>query len=388
MFYRSSYQKSLRTNITNELYGLALQRGDCIFLTGSCPTPTPREVYENLLNTFKENNKFCSYNTGSLGLKSEITKYMQEHNEIPADPQSNILITLGATTFLQQLFLFLLDDDSECIVITPTFQDYFNQIRFTKANIVEVKMEERQKEWVLDIEKVRNAVTPKTRMILICSPNNPTGKIYQRDELLALGLIAKEKNILLVADEAYNYLTYEGTYTSLLNIPEIRDNIVVARTFSKEFCMCGWRVGYSYLPEDIFFDMFHLQLSFNSVAATISQKAAEISLKEKAVRDFAKTEVGRIKRNRDFVAQEITKIGKDLSYILPVSCPYFYIKFGKNISSYDLCKDMVEKAGVIVSPGSNNGLGGEGHFCITFADDITVITEGLRRISEYFNNYY
>jgi aspartate/methionine/tyrosine aminotransferase len=225
-------------------------------------------------------------------------------------------------------------------------------------------------------------------MILICSPNNPTGKIYTKQELLELGKIAVEKNILLVADEAYNYLTYGNNHTSLLNIPEIKDNIVVARTFSKEFSMCGWRVGYSYLPEDIFNDMFHLQLSFNSVAAAISQKAAEISLHEGSVKEFAQNEVERIRKNRDFVAEKIKAIGNDLTFILPASCPYFYVKYGKQVSSYELCKDIIEKVGVIVSPGSNNGIGGEGHFCITFADDISTISEGMNRISEYFQKYY
>jgi aspartate/methionine/tyrosine aminotransferase len=388
MYYLSKYYKNLKTNITNELYGFALKREDCIFLTGSCPTPTPEPVYEGLFKSFKENNKFCSYNTGSLSLKAAILEYMKKHNEIEVDPKKNILITSGATNFLQQLFFFLLDEDTESIVITPTFQDYYNQLRFTRTNIVEVAMEEKQNEWILDLEKVRNAITPKTKIILICSPNNPTGKVYSKEVLTKLGLICKQNNILLVADEAYNYLTYGQQHTSLLNIPKIKNNIVVARTFSKEFSMCGWRIGYSYLPEEIFEDMFHLQLSFNNVASAVSQKAAEISLKNEDVLEFAKQETKRIEANRDFVRIEIDKIGKDLSYILPKSCPYFFVKYGKNISSYDLCKDMIEKKGVIVSPGLNNGLGGEGHFCITFADDISVLKEGMRRISEYFQKYY
>lgn len=183
MFYRSLFQNAQKLNITNDLYGLALRKGNCIFLTGSCPTPTPEIVYEGLLRSFRENNKFCSYNTGSLALKAEILRYMREHGEIDVDPAKNILITLGSTTFLQQLFLFLLDEDSECIVITPTFQDYFNQLRFTRTKIIEVPMEERASEWFLDISKVQNAVTSKTRIILICSPNNPTGKVYSKQEL-------------------------------------------------------------------------------------------------------------------------------------------------------------------------------------------------------------
>jgi len=388
MIYRSKYHKSLKTNITNKLYGLALKQGGCIFLTGSCPTPTPESVYEELYRTFKENNKFCSYSTGSFGLKAAILRYMKEHREITVDPDQNILITLGATTFLQQLFLFLLDEDTESLVITPTFQDYFNQLRFTRTKIVEVCMQEGPTGWDLDMEKVKSAITHKTKVILICSPNNPTGKIYSRNELRELGLLCKEHNILLVADEAYNYLVYDGSFSSVLSIPEIQDNVVVARTFSKEFSMCGWRVGYSYIPKALYEDIFHLQLSFNSVASAVSQKAAEISLNSKEAREFSKMEVQRIRKNRDFVKKSIDQIGKGLNYILPESCPYFFVKYGKDIPSYDLCRDMIEKAQVIVSPGLNNGLGGEGHFCITFADDLFVVKEGMARVGQYFLKYY
>ncbi len=384
----SKYHKALGKNYTNDLYGLALRKGNCIFLTGSCPTPTPQVVYNELHKTFMQNNKFCSYNTGEPALKFAISKYAEEHNENIGRPSKNVLITLGATTFLQQLFLYILDEDSECIVITPTFQDYFNQLRFTRCSIVEVSMCEKENEWTLNVDDVDKVITEKTKCILLCSPNNPTGKIYSEQELTQLANIAKKHNIFLVADEAYNFLSYGKKYTSLLSLNDVGDNIIVARTFSKEFSMCGWRVGYAYVPSIIYDDLFHLQLSFNSVAATISQKAAEISLLASEIKPFIKEEIVRIKQNRDYVMSIIDRIGKGLSYIVPEACPYLFVKYNKNIDSYDLCKDIIDKSSVIVSPGIGNGQGGEGHFCITFGDDICVVTEGMKRLESYFNLYY
>ena len=315
-------------------------------------------------------------------------KYAEEHNENIGEANKNILITLGATTFLQQLFLYLLDEDSECMVITPTFQDYFNQLRFTRCGIVEVPMEEKENRWDLDVDDVEAAINEKTKCILLCSPNNPTGKIYSKDELTALANVAKKHDILLVADEAYNFLSYGNEYTSLLSLEGVSDNVVVARTFSKEFSMCGWRVGYAYVPSSIYEDLFHLQLSFNSVAAAISQKAAEISLRTPEIKSFIADEVARIKQNRNYAMSMIDKIGMGLSYIVPEACPYLFVKYNKKIDSYDLCKDIIEKSSVIVSPGIGNGKGGEGHFCVTFGDDICVIEEGMRRLENYFNLYY
>ena len=384
----SKYHKSMRRNYTNDLYGIALDKGGCVFLTGSCPTPTPQLVYDELHKSFMYNNRFCSYNTGDPTLKYAILKYAVYHNENIGIPSKNVLITLGATTFLQQLFLYALDEDSECIVIAPTFQDYFNQLRFTRCSIVEVPMHESEIGWDLDIALIEEAITEKTKCILICSPNNPTGKIYSYKELTELANIAKKYNIFLIADEAYNFLSYEKKYTSLLSLKGVEDNIIVARTFSKEFSMCGWRVGYSYVPSAIYEDLFHMQLSFNSVAAAISQKAAEISLLSPEIKPFVVNEINRIKQNRDYVMSIIDKIGKGLSYIIPEACPYLFVKYYKDIDSYDLCKDILEKSSVIVSPGIGNGEGGERHFCITFGDDICVITEGMKRLEEYFNLYY
>lgn len=386
--YRSKNYQAIKINYTNDLYGYALEKGGCIFLTGSCPTPTSKEVYEKLLSSFVTDNKFCSYNTGTAGIKKEIGKYLSQHSQLEVDVDKHILITLGATTFLQQLYLYLLDENSDCLMITPTFQDYYNQVRFTRASITEVAMEERTPDWPLDIEKVRRSIRNNTRLIMLCNPNNPTGKIYSRAELTELGKIAQQNNILLVADEAYNYLIYEGQFTSVLDIPEIRNTVVAVRTFSKEFSMCGWRVGYAYLPEEIQKELFHLQLSFNTVAPAISQKAAEISLQSEEIKAEAEKEVLKTKEKRDFVTNCIDEIGHGLSYIVPKACPYLFVKYTKDITSYDLCKDIISKASVIVSPGIGNGKSGEYHFCVTFADCMEVVTEGMGRLKYYFSNYY
>jgi aspartate/methionine/tyrosine aminotransferase len=295
---------------------------------------------------------------------------------------------LGATTFLQQLFLYLLDENSDCMMITPTFQDYYNQIRFARASITEVAMEEESPDWSLNIEKVRKSLKSNTRIIMLCSPNNPTGKVYSEKELTELGEIAKQNNILLVVDEAYNYLTYDKKFTSVLDIPHIGDCVVVARTFSKEFSMCGWRVGYAYLPESIYEELFHLQLSFNSVASAVSQKTAEISLQSQAVKEQVQKDIQATKEKRDFVTKCIDDIGQGLSYIMPQACPYLFVKYTKSIESYDLCRDIIDKVGVIVSPGVGNGRSGEYHFCITFADCMEVILEGMSRLKVYFTKYY
>lgn len=387
-FLSSKYHKALELSFTNDLYGVALRKGGCVFLTGSCPTPTPKIVYDELYESFMQNNKFCSYNTGSFSLKNAILEYAKGHNEDIGAADKNILITLGATTFLQQLFLYLLDEDSACVVITPTFQDYFNQLRFTRCMIIEVPMKETANNWELNLENVEKSITSKTKCILICSPNNPIGKIYSKQELFGLADIAKKHNILLIADEAYNFLSYGNEYTSLLSLSGFADNIVSVRTFSKEFSMCGWRVGYAYVPSFIYEDLFHLQLSFNSVAPAISQKAAEISLNMPEVKPMVEAEVARIKANRNYVMEKIDGIGKGLSYITPEACPYLFVKYSKDIGSYDLCRDIIEKNMVIVSPGIGNGEGGEGHFCITFGDELEIIIEGMNRLSNYFNQNY
>jgi aspartate/methionine/tyrosine aminotransferase len=384
----SKYHQALKLNYTNDLYGLALKRGDCIFLTGSCPLPTAKFVYEELLKSFVQDSKFCSYNTGMPGLKTAIKTYIKEHSGIDIDIQKRLLITLGATTFLQQLFIYLFDEDRECLVITPTFQDYFNQLRTTLCRITEVPMRETGTGWEVDFKLVKKNISPKTKAILLCSPNNPTGKVYTEQELRQFCQLAKDNNLYLILDEAYNYLIYRGTFVSPLSFPEFSENVIAARTFSKEFGMCGWRVGYAVVPEAMKDELFHYQLSFNTVPAAISQKAAEICLSNKDSAQQVKNDVNATKAKRDMVMDRVKKMGKDLSLIVPDGCVYLYVKYGKNITSYELCKDIINKTGVIVSPGIGNGKGGEEHFCITFADSSEILTEGLNRLEKYFSEYY
>ena len=388
MSISSKYHKALTLNYTNDLYGLALKKGDCIFLTGSCPLPTPKILYQKLLESFTKDSSFCSYNTGMPALKSAIGEYIEKHSGVEIDTQKRLLITLGATTFLQQLFIYLLDDERECLVMTPTFQDYFNQIRVTRSRTIEVPMVEANNSWVVDFDAVKKAITSKTKVILLCSPNNPTGKVYSKEELKEFCQIAKENDAYLVLDEAYNYLIYEGSFISPLSFSEYADNVIVVRTFSKEFGMCGWRVGYAVVPEIMKDELFHFQLSFNSVPAAISQMAALLSLNTQEIEDKVKVEIERTRQKRDYVIDRVRGIGKDLSLIAPEGCVYLYVKYGKDIPSYDFCKDIIEKVGVILSPGIGNGEGGEGHFCITFADSLEIIQEGMDRLQEYFNKYY
>lgn len=130
--------------------------------------------------------------------------------------------------------------------------------------------------------------------------------------------------------------------------------------------------------------MFHLQRSFNSVAAAISQKAAEISLKNPVVKEKVKEEIERIRKTRDYVVDKVRNMGSGLSCFMPEACPYLYVKYQRDISSYDLCEDIILKCSVVVSPGRGNGSIGEGHFCITYADSIDVVKEGMKRLEEYF----
>jgi aspartate aminotransferase len=258
----------------------------------------------------------------------------------------------------------------------------------TRSKIVEVPMEETKNSWEVNFDEVRKAITPRTKVILLCSPNNPTGKVYSEKELREFCQISKENNIYLVLDEAYNYLIYKGSFISPLSFPEYADNVIVVRTFSKEFGMCGWRVGYAVVPEVMRDELFHFQLSFNSVSAAISQMAALLSLSTPEIKNNVKVEVEKTKQKRDIVINRIHQIGKGLSVIEPNGCVYLYVKYQKMIPSYDLCKDIIEKEGVIVSPGIGNGKGGEGHFCITFADSPEIIQEGMDRLQKYFNKYY
>jgi aminotransferase len=272
----------------------------------------------------------------------------------------------------------LVEKGDEVIMFTPCFPSYIELVRLAGGTPVFSHLS--ASGWKLDISDVRKKITKKTKAMIICNPNNPTGTVYARNELLELSRIAEENGAFIISDDPYNFLVFEGEYFSLASVDRFRKNLVACFSFSKEFAMTGYRVGYSIAPEGILNQMMKVHDASTICAPCISQQAAIFALEEQG---SSKAIIEALTVNREIMIDGLDKI-KSISYVKPNGAYYVLVKYSGKKNSMETALDILEKVHVEVVPGSAFGPAGEGHLRLSFGGRPESIKEGLKRLGRYF----
>ena len=240
-----------------------------------------------------------------------------------------------------------------------------------------------ENDWGFDIEKFKKAITSKTKAIFYCNPNNPTGTIYTKKQLLELAELAQKHNLFLISDEVYKDFTYDGEKIfSLAEIPELRKRIIRLYGFSKAYAMTGWRVGYLHTDAEIAKEILKVHDSLVTCAPVISQYAAmgALEMGEKAILKFNKS----YKKRRDLVCARLDKLEKIFSYVKPQSSYYVFPKILNDNNSWDFALNLLNKSQVAVIPGMAFGNNGEGHIRISYGCSAKDINESFDRMEKLF----
>lgn len=301
--------------------------------------------------------------------------------DISAD---EVLVTTSSCMGMSQTLLSLLNPGDEVIVFGPYFADYKNQIELAGGTLVEVETYEEQM-YRPDEADVRNAITPRTRAMIVNTPTNPTGAAYDRDTLQMLANIAQEKDLLILADEIYTRYLYDGEFVPMRTLPGMADRTVTLNSFSKNFMMTGWRVGYIIAHPDLISVFKHVNDALTYSAPAMSQRAA---IKALAIRDTIADEYISKYRARVYkVAEAIS----DISYLTifkPRGTFYAFPGISKTgMDDKTFCNYLLEKAHIMVSPGCVFGKAGNGHFriaCTTSEEKITEAMERLKKLEKDF----
>jgi aminotransferase len=244
--------------------------------------------------------------------------------------------------------------------------------------------------WKLDTEHLGAAVTPKTKAIILCSPANPTGAVFSENELRSVAQIAIDNNLYVIADEAYDFLTYDSVdYFSLASIPELKNHLIATYSFSKMFCMTGWRVGYLYSSKKIVDQVLKVHDAFAICAPTISQYAALAGLHETNGKDgqgdraIAEV-VDALSQRRDLMCERLDRLPGLFSYQIPRGAYYVFPSIvPEGLSSTDLALRLLYEAKVITIPGNGFGPTGEGHLRFSFGGTDEAISEAMDRIENW-----
>ncbi len=350
---------------------------------------TPPHVKDAAKKAIDDNFSFYSPVAGFPDLKEAISKKFLNENNLKYSP-GNILVSNGAKHSIANALMVLVDDGDEVIVPAPYWVSYVELVKLAGGTniIIESGIDTNFK---ITAGQIEEAITPKTKALLLCSPNNPTGTVYTREELSEIAaVLTRYPNVFVISDEIYEHINFLGKHESIASFDEIRDRVVVVNGVSKAYAMTGWRVGYIAAASWIIKACDKLQGQFTSGASSIAQKAAVAALcgdnsyTEKMNEAFL--------RRRDLVIKlvdgiEGMKIAKPEGafYIFPDISAFCGLEYeGKVIKDdNDLCLFLLEYAHVAAVPGE--AFGAPNHIRISYATSDAKLTEAFERMKNALN---
>ena len=340
---------------------------------------TPWNIREAGIYSLENGHTQYSSNAGFIELREEISIYLERRFNLRYNPEDEILVTVGGSEGIDAALRCLVQQGDEVIIPEPSFVAYKGCTGFTGATPVCIELKE-ENEFKLTPEELESAITDKTKVVIIPYPNNPTGAIMTRDELYELVKVLKDKNVVVLSDEIYCELTYEGKHTSIASFPEMKDKTLVINGFSKSFAMTGWRLGYACGPKELIGQMKKIHQYAIMCAPTTAQDAAMEALRnsEKDVAMMAKE----YNRRRRVTIDGFRKAGclcfepKGAFYVFPC------IK-STGLTSEEFCDRLLMEHKVLVVPGTAFGSCGEGYVRACYASSMDNIIEAMKRIKRF-----
>ena len=304
---------------------------------------------------------------------------------ITVDPDRNITATAGNMEGIKTLLRSLIDPGDEIVVTDPGFASHFIQIGLCGGRPVFWRLDE-DRGWALDLEALPGLIGAHTKAILLVTPSNPTGRIFTRDELLAVGRLAAEHGLLVILDDPYCHFTYENRqrYFNLSSVPEFAGHVAYLFTFSKCHAMSGWRLGYAVLPEWLKREVLKVHDATMICAPRISQVAglAALSGEQAHLRDFE----DRLAKRRELICARLDALSHVFDYVKPEGAYYVFPRIvAKHRDSREFAIRLLEEARVTVTPGSAFGPTGEHHVRMAFCVEDEVIETAFDRIEAYFS---
>ena len=310
-------------------------------------------------------------------VRQAIARKLKRENNIIADPDTDIYVAVGAMQVIFNSCLHLLNKGDEVIVIDPGY-DYYSQIRLFGGVPIPVPARESNR-FKVDPDDIRAAITDKTKLIIINSPSNPTGAIFDDEILRAIAQMAMEKDLLVLSDEPYEHILFDGhQHVSIGSFDGMARRTISAFTLSKSYAMTGWRVGYTVAPPAVIDEMEKLMEHMVSGVTAMAQRAALAAIEgpQDCVRQMVKT----YDKRRLIVHESLNAID-GIRCLKPQSTFYAFPNISSfGLSSWEFAKYLVKEHKVAVVPGSIFGRAGEGYVRLSFASSIEQLQEGIARI--------
>lgn len=363
-----------------KFFDMLSEMEDVISLTVGQPDfITPWHIRESAIESLEKGKTYYTSNAGMNDLRTEVTKYLKRRFNLEYNAKDEVVITVGGSEAIDIAMRTILEPGDEVILPIPSFVCYEPIAEMIGAKVVhiETKLENKFK---VTPEELKAAITPKTKMLILPFPNNPTGAILTRDELEALAEILRETNICVLSDEIYAELTYGKRHVSIAELDGMRERTVIASGFSKAYAMTGWRLGYICAPKEIATQMLKVHQYAIMCAPTMSQFAAIEALKNGD--EDVEMMRAEYNRRRVFILEGLRKIGiecfepEGAFYIYPNIAPF-------GLTSEEFCERLLYEQKCAIVPGTAFGANGDGFARISYAYSVKHLSEALTKIEAF-----
>ncbi|WLR50394.1 aminotransferase [Bacillus tianshenii] len=378
--YLSKTVQELKPSGIRRFFDLAASMDDVISLgVGEPDFVTPWSVCEASIQSLEDGFTAYTANAGLLELREAISQYLLQSYGVQYSAQEEILVTVGASQALDLALRAIVDPGDEVIIVEPSFVSYGSLVSLAGGKPVSVATTS-ENEFKLQPEQIEEAVTERTKGIMLCTPNNPTGSILNKEELSAIAEIVEKYDLVVISDEIYSELSYDDPHCSFSSLPRMFERTILINGFSKGFAMTGWRLGYAAAPAEILQSMLKIHQYAMMCAPTMAQHGALEALRhgqedvEKMRRDYY--------RRRNYFVNSLNEIGMDCH--MPGGAFYAFPSIKQTgMTSEEFAENLLKEERVAVVPGNVFGAGGEGHLRCSYASSIEQLQEAIKRMGRF-----
>ena len=340
---------------------------------------TPWHIREEGIYTLEKGKTMYTSNSGLKELRIAISNYLERKINVTYDPLKEVLVTVGGSEAIDMALRAIVEDGDEVIITTPCYVSYEPCAILAGAKPVTINLKN-ENQFRLTPEELEQAITPKSKVLVICYPNNPTGAIMTKSDLEKIAEVVIKHDLCVISDEIYSELTYDGNHTSIASIPGMKERTIVVNGFSKAYSMTGWRLGYASGPEVIIRQMTKIH-QFAIMCAPTNSQYAGIEALNNGDEDVIIMREAYDERRR-YVLYRLSEIGipcfepKGAFYVFPD-----VRQFG--LSSEEFALRLLNEKKLVIVPGNAFGESGEGFMRISYAYSLDQLKRAMERIERF-----
>ncbi len=370
---------SLKPSGIREFFAIVKKKPQCISLgVGEPDFITPSPVIHGAMEALREGYTHYTENQGLLSLRKKIASYLEDRYHLSYSPEEEILITVGVSQALELALFSSLNPHEEVLYVEPAYVSYapLSKIALARPVAIPTFLEEGFK---LSPQKLQEKITPKTKLLILNYPSNPTGVVYSYEELLEIAKIVEKEDLLVISDEIYAELTYEKEHIPFSSLPGMKERTALLGGFSKAFAMTGWRIGYLCAPREWLQSALRIHQYSMLCAPVISQIAAEEALSHLEEVNYMREEY---KLRKEVLEKALEEMG--FSFVKPGGAFYIFARIPSPFSDgLEFAKKLLEEEEVAIVPGEAFGESYKEYVRISYATGLSDIQKAIERMRRF-----